>query len=208
MNDSVLQKSERGRPSSFSREQVIDQVMQLFWTHGYNDLSFNAIAKEIDLKRSSLYNTFKTKEALFTECLKYYVARSPLMDFEKYQAGQAVSPLMHRIFNDICEQRAEDALHRGCLATNTFNELATSDSTLGETMRKHHAQRQKTVADVIRYAINQGELPDNSNAQVLANIILSFLAGLNIHAKKGGSQTELKKMSQLFLNKIGFVVKN
>lgn len=204
MTSLVATKNERGRPLSFCRESVISEVTELFWTHGYSTLSLSSIAQKLGLKRSSLYNSFETKEKLFWECLAHYGNHSPTKCLMDYQAGQAVGPMLHKMLADISTLRAKDKLSRGCLAVNTFNELATRDSSLGQKLRERQQTRLNLMAQVIEHATAQGELPADTDAVITANIVFSFMAGLNMHAKNGASEQELVDMSRVFLQKIGF----
>lgn len=204
MGTSQLRESEIGRPLGFSRETLINDVTELFWTHGYNNLSLNIIAQKTGLKRSSLYNTFKTKEGLFSECLKNYTLNSPTICLESYQAGEHVGALLHDMFDQICAARAKDKQHRGCFAANIYSEIALSDTNLGKTLRQKNAARQKRMIRIIEHAIEQNELPQDTSADIIGNIILSFMTGINMHAKKGATKKELQNMSRVFLEKIGF----
>ncbi len=205
MKSPVLEKKkERGRPSTYSREKIVERVTQLFWTHGYNDLSLNSISKEIGLNRSSFYNAFETKEALFLECMNHYLDESPTKLLSLHQDGQAVGPLMHKVLKKICELRASDKQKRGCLATNSFVELATNNTELGQTLLEKSALRYKGMARLVERAISQGELSKDDDPEIIANLLISFMNGLNMHAKKGASLKELTSMADVFLTKIGF----
>ena len=197
---------ERGRPLGFSKEKLIEHVTELFWTHGYNELSLNTIAQKTGLKRSSLYNSFKTKEALFLECLQYYGLQSPTRRLEEYQDGESVSAMLHQLFEDISEKRANDSLRRGCLVLNTYCEQTgnNTDSDIAKKLQANSKKRQLRVTHIMQCAIEKGELLENEDPKLLASIILSFLNGLSIQAKNGASSRELKAMSHLFLNKLGF----
>lgn len=204
MKNQPAEKPGRGRPASFAKDKLIADVTELFWRCGFHTLSLNTIAQKMGLKRSSLYNTFKTKEGLFTECLAHYRAHSPTKCLEDYQAGQKVGPLLHNLFDDICTLRAADPERRGCLMTNTLNELAGSKTALAQTLKQQNQARHQKVCAIIEAAIAQKELAEDSDPAILAKVILSFMAGLNLHAKSGCSQEELQQMSTLFLQAIGF----
>lgn len=204
MSSPVIKKVERGRPKKFSRHELIIMITELFWTYGYQSLSINVIATELGLTRSSLYNYFKTKEALFLECLEYYIENSPTSRFRSYLAGDPVGPLLHLVFNEICEKRSDDLNNRGCLATNTFNELVSKNTSLGEKLLATNIKRKNAISRIIQCAINQKEIENNIDSSVLANIIISFMNGLNIHAKTNISKHELQQMSVTFLHTLGF----
>lgn len=201
-----MTNQKRGRPAGFAREQLIEKVAKLFWTHGYNNLSFNVIAQKTGLKRSSLYNSFKTKEALFTECLDYYDAKSPTQVLYRDDLEQNVGGVLRQMFDEICLQRSQDKNHRGCMAANIYDEMVTSDTELGEKLREKHRYRRERLIGLLQQAIHNGELSDNEDVYSLANIILSFMNGLNMHAKEGMSLKALQNMSHVFLAKLGFII--
>ncbi len=113
MTSLVATKNERGRPLSFCRESVISEVTELFWTHGYSTLSLSSIAQQLGLTRSSLYNSFETKEKPFWECLAHYGNHSPPKCLMDYQAGQGVGPSLHHKLADFSTLPAKDKLSRG-----------------------------------------------------------------------------------------------
>ncbi len=59
----------------FDKEEVLDRAMNLFWKKGYNGTSIRDLEKATGLGKSSLYNTFGGKEALFLVTLKRYLSK-------------------------------------------------------------------------------------------------------------------------------------
>jgi len=204
MNDKKHVSNQRGRPINFSREKLVETVTELFWEDGYNAISLNKVANNMGLNRSSLYNSFKSKEELFLECLEYYSSRSPTAKFRNYEAGQNIGRLLYEVLDEICELRSKDKNNRGCLAANAFNELSNKKTPLGKKLLKRNARSKKVMITLIEQAVIQNELPKDTDASIIAYIILSFMSGLNAHAKSGVSAKELKKMCHVFLQKIGF----
>ena len=189
---------------TFCRDSLIKSVTDLFWQHGYNNISLNQIAKEIGLNRSSLYNSFKTKEALFLECLEYYTACSPTACLKEHKKENKLGPLLYEMFDKICELRSQDTENRGCLAANVYSELGSSNSSLGIILLKRNEERKKNMVNLMIEATRNGELPKNTNAEATAHIMLAFMNGLNMFAKTGASKKQLQTMSRTFLKNMGF----
>src|SRR5688500_14836737 len=63
---------ERGRPRSFDRDQALRQAMIVFWEHGYEGASMEALTAAMGINRPSLYAAFGCKEALFREAVDLY----------------------------------------------------------------------------------------------------------------------------------------
>src|ERR1700760_5031049 len=62
-----------GRPKNFSREEVLDKAMPVFWKHGYADTSVQELERATGVNKSGLYTEFAGKEDLFLQSLRYYL---------------------------------------------------------------------------------------------------------------------------------------
>src|SRR5580692_2723851 len=62
-----------GRPKSFSREEVLEKAMPVFWKHGFADTSLQDLERATGVNRSGLYTEFRDKEDLFVACLRHYL---------------------------------------------------------------------------------------------------------------------------------------
>lgn len=204
VNEITAPKKCRGRPASFDRDQLISQVMELFWERGYNNLSLNEIAKATGLTRASLYNAFETKEALFLEAINQYSADSPDKILEQIGKGDPVGPVFFRLFDKASKNLAADNKHRGCLAVNCMSELIPGNSELGDTLAQMQIDQRKLLELLIRQAIDQKELPEDTKPETTANIIQAFLSGFSIFSKNGVSEAKLQVMAHDFLKNLGF----
>lgn len=198
----------RGRPPIFCHDELVRIITEMFWSDGYKSLSINSIAKKLGLNRTSLYNSFKSKENLLLECLDYYAEQSPTAKLFQHQPQQNISGLLTQVLYQICRERANDPLKRGCLAANIYTELASDKSCAAKTILDKNEARKKKMRLIIKRAIDQQELPPNTDPEICANVILSFMNGLNAHAKSGATEQEMKRMCDFFIEKIGFVSLN
>lgn len=194
----------RGRPASFDREELITQVMELFWERGYNNLALNEIAKETGLTRASIYNAFKTKEALFLEAINHYFAGSPDAVLDHIKKGDPVGPAFYQLFDEASSSRAADKKRRGCLAVNCMSELMTSNSELGKTLCGMFDGRRRLMQNLILQAVEQKELPEETDAETAANMIQAFMSGFSVFSKNGIAEEKLQAMCRGFLKNLGF----
>jgi len=61
-----------GRPKSFKREEIVQQVMEIFWLKGYAATSLSDLTEATGLNKKSLYNEFGPKQELFRISLETY----------------------------------------------------------------------------------------------------------------------------------------
>tara|TARA_R110002126_G_scaffold291807_1_gene459596 strand:+ start:15194 stop:15883 length:690 start_codon:yes stop_codon:yes gene_type:complete len=200
------QREERGRPSRFTRSDLVQAVTDMFWREGYKNLSLNHIAKEMGMNRSSFYNTFETKEALFLECLAYYIEKSPTARLKEYKEGQHIGALLYEVFVEICTIRSQDAGNRGCLIVNAIGELAAEDSSIRAFLLKHKQAGEQNMSLLIQSAVKQNELPSDTDVKAFVNTITCFMHGMNMHAKTGASLQDMRAMCHIFCIKIGFSI--
>src|SRR5258708_5634930 len=62
-----------GRPKNFSREEVLEKAMPVFWKHGFADTSLQELERATGVNKSGLYTEFRDKEDLFVACLRHYL---------------------------------------------------------------------------------------------------------------------------------------
>ena len=62
-----------GRPKNFSREEVLEKAMPVFWKHGFADTSLHELERATGVNKSGLYTEFRDKEDLFVACLRHYL---------------------------------------------------------------------------------------------------------------------------------------
>jgi len=61
--------TERRRPGTTARDEILDAAGELFTTRGYASTSTRAIAEAVGIRQASLYHYFKTKDELLSALL-------------------------------------------------------------------------------------------------------------------------------------------
>lgn len=69
-----------------NKEKIFNVSIDLFSQHGYDGVSIRQIAREVGIKESSIYNHYKSKEAILDAILDYYVSK---MTEDEIPASQA-----------------------------------------------------------------------------------------------------------------------
>jgi AcrR family transcriptional regulator len=71
-----ISKRPRGRPRSFTTEEVLDRVRAVFLAKGFAAASLDELAEAAGLNRPSLYAAFGDKEQLYIHTLRFYGTKS------------------------------------------------------------------------------------------------------------------------------------
>jgi len=79
------------RPAKFDRQEALDVVMNEIWRSGYEACSAKAISEKLGITRSSFYNAFGSREALFKEALDAYIVSAPDRMLAMPREGESVT---------------------------------------------------------------------------------------------------------------------
>ncbi|MEO0339700.1 MAG: TetR/AcrR family transcriptional regulator, partial [Bacteroidota bacterium] len=109
------------RLKAFDETEVLNKAVQLFWHRGFNNTSYSQIVKHLGINRSSIYDTYGNKEALFIAALKHYLKSSHGGKSPSFEEPRA---LIDSFFQEKLEAIRIDKNKKGCFAVNCTVELA------------------------------------------------------------------------------------
>ncbi|MEX0298771.1 MAG: TetR/AcrR family transcriptional regulator [Kordiimonas sp.] len=178
-----------GRPVKFDQDAALDTVVDEFWRNGYEASSVKALSEKLGITRSSFYNTFGTREALYKKALHKYFETAPSRAFGETSDGVSAKALITKTFKDICRTRAAD--NRGCMAVNGVAELAATHAELGPLLKEAILGSTADLENVIKYGIKRKELPDTINIRATALALQNLMMGLNVLCKVLPDEAEL-----------------
>ena len=125
-----------GRPAQFDREQAVEIAMNEIWMNGFEACSIKAISEKLGITRSSFYNAFQSREALFEEALELYFSQTPDRVLAQVDSDIRIVPMLTKMFRDVCRARAADPQARGCMAVNCVAELVGVNEALGPMLER------------------------------------------------------------------------
>ncbi|MEW6703605.1 MAG: TetR/AcrR family transcriptional regulator [Pseudomonadota bacterium] len=192
-----------GRPLSFDHDQALQAATELFWRRGYRAVSASELAEAMGLQRSSFYNSFGSREAVFREVLARYDAAAPDTALDLVAAGDPVLPRLRAMLREVCRLRAWDRQARGCLLCNSVAELAGTEPLLGPWLEAAVQARINRFARLIRQAVAQGEMRPPTDPKALARALAAFVIGLNTLSKTLRDERQLWVMCEAFLAGMG-----
>ncbi|VAW65284.1 hypothetical protein MNBD_GAMMA11-339 [hydrothermal vent metagenome] len=180
-----------GRPAKFNRQAAIESAMNEIWRSGFEACSVKSISEKLGITRSSFYNAFESREALFLEALEWYFTRSPdralaVIDFDAH-----ILKVLTRVFKDVCRARASDPEARGCLVVNCVAELVAVDKTLGPVLEKAVLGSLDRLEHLLYQAAANGEIENKGDLREKALALQNLLIGLNVMAKVVRSEDDL-----------------
>lgn len=197
------QSASSGRPTSFSRDEAIERAMHLFWRDGYLAVTTRDLAAAMNIQRSSFYNSFGSKGAVFEEALQTYSRQAPDAALDNIREGQPVLPAMIAMLRELCRVRAADVGARGCLVCNSIGELVGVDDEIGPMLDAAVSKRIAVLKSLFDQAVRQNEFSPRASTADLARSFLALLLGVNMASKTIRSDADLWAVCTTFLLGIG-----
>ncbi len=181
-----------GRPRSFDRERVLDDVIDLVWTHGPRASGVAEIARVTGLNKSSLYRTFGSKEELLVEALERYTREKT----QKFQNGLVPSAdgsmpdILDVIVAQLRREAVEDEQRRGCMLISSASELASEDPAVAEVAATYRRTIRDLFHQALEQAANTGQVTPGDPA-ARADVLVMFVHALASIVRAGAGDDEL-----------------
>ena len=182
-----------GRPKNFSREEVLEKAMPIFWKHGFADTSLQDLEQATGVNKSGLYTEFQGKEDLFLACLRHYLdrqgkrgllTREPL-GWKNIEMFLKSGPL----------NKGET---QGCFAINSMREFAILPDEAYGAITENRALVQHLLAMNI-----EAEKPRMAPSAI-AEMVLSFFSGVcierNLKSGKSSSAPKIENFMKALRN--------
>jgi AcrR family transcriptional regulator len=186
------------RPREFDETAAVEKAMHAFWAHGYEATSTQDLCEATGLGRSSVYNTFSSKKALFRRSLEHYTGtqldkRQALLDGPGTAAERIAAVLDSAIEGDLEQRR------RGCLVVNTLAELGLPDDEVGAALQADTDRNLAMFTECVREGVLDGSLRDGLDPAEVAEFLLSTTSGLRVMARRGTSRRSMHAVADLAL---------
>jgi len=192
-----------GRPVQFDRQAAVEMVMNEIWRNGFEANSVKAISEKLGITRSSFYNAFGNREALFLEALALYFSKSPDKALAMVDNDVSVLKVLTEVFREVCRSRAADPEARGCMAVNCVAELVGVDDTLGPVLEKAILGSLNRLENLLAQAAANGEIDDKGDLREKALALQNLLIGLNVMAKVVRAEDDLWAAARQTLDGLG-----
>lgn len=190
----------RGRPKSFDPDTVLEQAMQVFWQHGYEATSLRYLLAATGLSKSSLYQAYSNKQALFEAAFcNYTEQRSREMRARLLQAPSPLEFLRGWLLS-VLDDVGADGNPRGCMLVNVANEFSQADPAVAELLQRGVARMQRVLREALQRAQACGELSATADVDALASYLHCVMSGLRTQVKSGAAKPAIEAVVELSMS--------
>ncbi|MGD9702907.1 MAG: TetR/AcrR family transcriptional regulator [Ilumatobacteraceae bacterium] len=173
----------RGRPRSFDVDAVTERALGVFWEHGYEATSLDALVVATGINVSSLYAAYGSKRGLFQAamtCYEQHVGSA----LEALAAGSCGLDDVVRFVEWVRGGVSSDVQPPGCLIVNTMVEFATVDPEIGEVTQRYRERVRRSLRAAFTRAERSGEI-ELHTGYTRAVLVQAALFGALVTARSG-----------------------
>jgi len=179
----------RGRQPTFDRNEALEAALDLFWRHGYDGVSIADLTKAIGIAAPSLYHAFGSKADLYREVLRHY-GSSGIGPDEIAQSASSYDAVRQMLERGIAAVTMPGR-PLGCMVSSGMLMTSADNADLAAELKVIRASSREALKRRIARDIEEGLLPNATDAAALARFFTAVLQGISVQALDGATAAEL-----------------
>jgi AcrR family transcriptional regulator len=192
-NDAAPVPKRRGRPRAYQPDVALAKALRLFRKEGFAATSLDDLSAATGMNRPSLYGAFGDKRELYIKSHQRYRddARAVMTDI--FSGEMPIRKRLERIYTaalDIYLSGETGPL--GCFTVMTAASEAVADPDIRTMVLQGLAEGDKAFGAAFRRAKDQGELPEDADPVVLAQLASATLHTIAIRSRARVPRNELE----------------
>jgi TetR/AcrR family transcriptional repressor of nem operon len=191
------------RTKQFDERQVLLAAMLVFWDRGYEGTSIRDLEQATGLRRTSIYNAFGNKRALFGRVLACYKEAVMSALFAAMDSAPDIREGLARLLNAALDVNYDDQYPGGCLVVLSVLESGQHDVASRAVLEQSMQELRQGLQQRLARARKRGELPAGLDTAAIATTVTSVLAGMMVLGKAQFPRPVLKKTANQVLALLG-----
>ncbi len=196
------------RPRSFDTQAVLDAAGAEFRVHGFADTSTEQLCEAAGVRRSSLYNTFTSKEELFVQALQRYTEvmmgrQAGVLTDPELSGGSRLRGLMEIIVDEECAAQ-EQGHAAGCMVVHSFMspDVRERDERVQAILDRDLNHRLSLLKQAAMVGQLDGSVRTEVSPDAVALLISTVISGLRVTAHTGVTREQLLTTAEASLGAV------
>lgn len=183
------------RLKTFQIQETIDKAIDVFREKGYEGTSMQDLVSALSLSRSSIYQTFRSKEELYLVSLDRYGEKTSSITSILYEPGSCKEVLLC-FFDKLIEHNNS----RICLLIYASLEMNEHPEVRARVSTNNNL-RERAFFQLLSRGVVNGEIKGNPNLRVLSHYLVNVTNGITITSAVTDRKTlnDILEMSLYFL---------
>ncbi|MEU8708434.1 TetR/AcrR family transcriptional regulator [Streptomyces sp. NPDC048565] len=197
-----------GRPRGFDEVAVLDASVKLFRVHGLADTTTEQLCEAAGVRRSSLYNTFVSKDELFVRSLDRSVSvarehQGAVLTDPDLSGKERLAALFALILDEEIEARNEGHA-AGCMiaASRMAPDIGAREPRVQRILDRFLDDQLSLIAGAVRAGRLDGTLRADVSPHEASLMIVSAIFGIRVLAQAGTAPSGLHGIAKLSLDSL------
>jgi len=176
-----------------TRDHLLAVGLERLRSTGYTATGVKEVLDLANVPKGSFYHYFPSKEEFAVEVFRLY-ANGEMERAAKVFGDRKLSPLkrLRRYFEELISVYGQRGEISGCLVGSLSLEVADHSPRLRSELQGVYEGWQKSIADVLREAVQRGELAKSTKPDALAEFLLNSYEGALVRMKAEKSDRPLE----------------
>ncbi len=193
-----MEKAQLGRPRAFDAEAALEKAMLAFWEQGYEGASLADLTEAMGISRKSLYAAFGNKEQLFRKALERY-AEGPGAYVTRALRAPTAREVAAVFLTGSVLANTRPGCPAGCLGVQGALAVGETGRLARDILAEWRAQGQAYLRDRFQRAVEEGDLPADADAELIARYVMTIANGMAVQAAGGAAREDLQRVSDAAL---------
>ncbi|WP_106816339.1 TetR/AcrR family transcriptional regulator [Microbacterium timonense] len=190
---------QRGRPRSFDAEAALSEALNVFWEHGYEGASLALLTDAMGISRKSMYAAFGNKEDLFLRVLRLY-EQGPGSYPRDAIAEQTAREVARTYLEGAIQAGTQPGRPAGCLGVRAALAVGVTGENVQGILTAWRAKSQADLRTRFQQAIEEGDLPEDADADLISRYLTTVADGIAVQAQGGADRETLRRVAAAALD--------
>jgi AcrR family transcriptional regulator len=192
------QKAPIGRPRGFDADEALEQAMRVFWQQGYEGASLTDLTNAMGITRTSMYAAFGNKEDLFRKALERYTEGPASYGARALQEPTARQVATAFLYGSV-RATTRPGCPTGCLGVQGSLAAGEPGSSARDALVVWRNEHTSLLRDRFERAVDEGDLPPDTDPDVLARYLMTVANGIAVQAAGGAARDDLQQVADMAL---------
>lgn len=187
-----------GRPRAFDMDTALEKALEVFWRKGYDGTSLTDLTEAMGINKPSLYAAFGNKEQLFLKAIELYESRPCAFFLPALEKPTAYQVAEHMLYGAAINM-ADNNHPQGCVIVQGALSCSEAAASVKEALMNRRVEGEQKLKVRFDQAKVDGDLPADTDTEVLARYLGTVLQGMAIQANNGATSEQLRQVAQMTL---------
>jgi AcrR family transcriptional regulator len=191
--------------TALSPSVVLRQVMEVLSLKGFAKASIADLTTAAGVGYVTLRKAFGTRDQILRAAIQFCADTEASLAQEPLRVSPTGREAILSMLQENVRLRRHWPKYCGCLFTINAFVIPPEEADLQNLLTEKRRSLSRQIRSRLARSVTEGELPKDTNSEVLANLCFTLLSGLTVRVLDGASPHLLFRSIELFVNAIGFV---